>query len=125
MSVYKLSIPKIDVEKRRNLSINHNYLRPNKFSKRYGFKEIKYKYDSEQIDFNNKNFYLKIEKIRTRKNTIGNYSKRLDSVIVSDISEKNRINISKDSSNINPLITKLNEINIPFLYYKKFFNLLD
>ena len=125
MSVYKLSIPKIDVEKRRNLSINHNYLRPNKFSKRYGFKEIKYKYDSEQIDFNNKNFYLKIEKIRTRKNTIGNYSKRLDSVIVSDISEKNRINISKDSSNINPLITKLNEINIPFLYYKKFFNLSD
>ena len=124
-NIYKLSFPKIDVEKKRNNSLSYNYSKTYKFSECFGFIKNKYKNDLEQIDLNNKKLYLKIEKIRTRSNSLGIYSKRFNSSVLSDTYEKNRINTSKDISNINLLSIKLNEINIPFLFYKKYFHSSD
>ena len=118
----KTSFPKIIPEERKNKSFSHISSRRTSFSEICGFNEISSQNDSEENETINKKNYQNFEKIKSQK--IPNFKFPI-TMNKPQNSEKSFENNQKNNKKENYLKEKLNEINIPFFHYKKFFPLSD
>ena len=128
----RLSELKIDNKEKRNLSFSGLSSRRTSISEKYGFtdeidkKDIKN--DIENSEINNKNIYQKQDKIILFNVEKKDSNKKLlDS---SESSEKLPASSINNSTKERPkqtnfIKTRLNTINIPFIYFRKFFHLSD
>ena len=119
----KLSLPKIVIEERKNKSFSHISSRKTSFSERCGFNEMNSQNESEENEIIIKRPFQNFEKIKSQK--IPNIYQIFATMTKPPNKEKSFENNSKKNKKINYLKEKLNEINIPFLHYRKIFRLSD
>ena len=122
----KLTLPKINDEKRRNKSLSHFSHKKSLISEGYEFVIIKTDNNSKENEKNNKKIYLKLKKIKSIKfQNKENFQNLFNSTDNPEKAEKPVSNIKRNNTKINHLEELLHEINIPYLYYKQFFSLSD
>jgi len=112
----KLLLPKINVTERYK-SFSHFSSRKTSFSEKCGFNDIENKNEIKDDDSIDKKNNLKLIQIKNANIQKEENSKNIIYLSKEEESFKNKIDIS----NSNYLKEKLNEINIPLIYYKKIF----
>jgi len=112
----KLFFPKINVNERYK-SFSHFSSRKTSFSEKCGFNDFDSKNEIKDDDSINKMSNVKLIQIKKTNNPREDNAKN----IIHSFKEEKLLNNKEDKLNSNILRQKLNEINIPSIYYKKIF----
>ena len=125
--ISKLSIPNIPIKEKRNNSFSYISSRKEFILEKLEFNEIEGKYNLEKKEINNINIVRKGEKTNTMNLKKKESSRKLFYSFERSgkVSTKNEKNNRKESFEMNYLKDKLQEILIPFKYFKRFFHLTD